>query len=127
MQHWTTDFYRCVDSADPGVAAYFAPDVRTQVGNHPPGLGLAAMFDGPIGRNVAAVRGSTHEFTNIWDVDVDTAVLESWVTYHRRDGLDVKVPAVTVLHRNSNRLIDDLRLYIDTTPLFAGWSPEAVA
>lgn len=127
MDHWTKEFYRSVDSADPAVVAYFAPNVRCQVGNAPPSVGMEAMFAGPIGRNVAAVRGSTHEFVNLWDTADGTAVVESQVTYHRRDGVDVKVPALTLLRRNAEGLIDDMRLYIDTTPLFVGWEPSVAA
>lgn len=124
MTHWSGAFYRSVDSSDPGVVAFFAPDVRAQVGNAPASVGIQGMFDGPIGRIVAATRGARHEFINIWDTADDTAVLECKVVYHRRDGVDVQVAATTILQRNPEGLIADMRLYIDTAPLFEGWIDE---
>lgn len=126
MNHWTTGFYAAVDSGDPRVSSYFASEIRCQVGNHPPTVGLDAMFAGGLGQIVAVIQGSAHEFINVWNVAADMAVLESWVTYHRRDGRDVKVPAITVVHRNHAGLIDNLRLYIDTAPLFDGITPATV-
>lgn len=120
-QHWTVAFYQAVDSGDPSVAKCFAPDIQWQVGNAPASVGLQAMYEGPIGRNAAAIRSSLHRFVNTWDLPGNTTVVESVVTYHRRDGRDVTVPAMTVLHRNSEGLVDVLRLYIDTSPLFDGW------
>ena len=125
MKHWTAPFYQCVDAGDPRVAEYFAPDVHCQVGNAPADVGLQAMFKGAIGRIVVATRGSNHRFINIWDQADNTAVVESVVTYLRRDGRDVTVPAMTVLRRNSDGLIDMLRLYIDTSPLFDGWEQDS--
>lgn len=120
MTHWTTEFYRLVDAGDASANELLSPDVRVQVGNHEPTVGLEGLFNGELGRHRKAAHSSVHDFVNIWDIDADTVALDSIVTFHRRDGKDVTLPVMTIVHKNADGLIDGLRLYIDNAPLFEG-------
>ena len=46
-------------------------------------------------------------------------IVESDVTYTRKDGATVTVPIVTIYHERDDGKIDDYRVYGDVAPVFA--------
>ena len=60
----------------------------------------------------------THDLLNIYGSD-SSFVLEALNHYRRNDGKVVTVPAVAITDRNEAGLVTFIRVYTDTTPLFA--------
>jgi hypothetical protein len=63
------------------------------------------------------IKGISHNVVGQWDVD-DTTIVQFEATYRRMDDRRVTVPAVTVYRRGGD-LIDDYRIYVDLTPVYA--------
>lgn len=120
MAHWSDEYYRRVDAGDPSSMALLASDIRVQVGNAPHSIGTGGLMEGPLGKISAAKKTLRHELVALHEVDSDRAVIESVAHYQRHDDKLVSLPVVTVIGRNAAGLINELRLYIDTLPLFEG-------
>ena len=125
VMRWADDLYRnAVDRKDAaGFAAAFTPDGWVQFGNWPRTSGreaitvaIAQFFDG--------FKSLAHTSTGTW-LDRGTLVLEAEVTYVRRDGGTVTVPACTIFRLADQPSDDGLpqakecRIYVDLTPLYA--------
>ena len=63
------------------------------------------------------VKGLRHDVVEEWNVG-DATILQFEVTYTRLDERQVTVPAVTICRRG-DELIDDYRIFIDLTPVYA--------
>ena len=50
--------------------------------------------------------------------DGAATIVESTVTYTRKDGSTISLPVVTI-YRGEGELIDDYRIFMDVAPLFA--------
>jgi ketosteroid isomerase-like protein len=70
-----------------------------------------------IRRSSWQIAGIKHQLLEVWAVD-DIVISRIEVTYTRKDGSTLTVPAVTIW-RVRDRQIDDYRIYIDVAPLFA--------
>src|SRR5258705_13926214 len=62
------------------------------------------------------LAGIKHHLLNVWAFEV-VIVSQISVTYPRKDGTTLTVPAVTIW-KLRDRLIDESRIYIDISPLF---------
>jgi limonene-1,2-epoxide hydrolase len=106
-----------IDSMDPDrFVAHLADDVRMRFGNAEPVHGRDAVRAtwASFCETVAGVR---HDQVNRWEVG-DSTIVESDVTYTRKDSTAVTVPVVTI-YRSSAGAIADYRVFIDLAPLFA--------
>ncbi|WP_439378855.1 nuclear transport factor 2 family protein [Amycolatopsis lexingtonensis] len=115
---WLTDFYVKVDACDTAaVLAGFAADGTMTYGAGAPMSGHEAIRAG-LDWLFGCYTKIEHEFLNVWTSGA-VLLLEANVTYGCPDGRDVTVPALTVIeHRDG--VIDDLRIFIDPTPIQAG-------
>ena len=66
----------------------------------------------------AAIDSVSHAFTSQLRVD-DTLFIEQMVTYTRRDGGAVVLPAASVFELMDGKA-DRMQMYIDVSPVFAG-------
>jgi hypothetical protein len=66
----------------------------------------------------------SHAFTSQVRID-DTLVTEEMVTFTRRDGTAVVIPAATVCELTQGKA-DRLQTYIDVSPLFPHVQPPAL-
>jgi hypothetical protein len=57
-----------------------------------------------------------HHLLNVWTFE-DVIVSQISVTYTRKDGSTLTIPAVTI-RKLQDRLIDECRIYLDISPLF---------
>jgi hypothetical protein len=113
------DLFADIDSMKPeAFSAYLAPDVVMRFGNAPPLHGRDACH-GTWAGFCELVDGVHHEVVNQWDVEDDTTVAETEVTYTRKDGRAVTVPVVTVYRVGSDDLITSYRVFLDLAPVFA--------
>ena len=97
-------------------AQHLAEDVTMRFGNAPPMHGREACREAWAGF-CELVDGVHHEVVNQWDVG-DATIAETAVTYTRKDGIGVTVPVVTI-YRAAGELIDEYRVFLDLTPVFA--------
>jgi ketosteroid isomerase-like protein len=112
---YASEVYGAVDSKDEQQMARFLTGNCTFVyANSEPVVGRANVAEAS--KNfMALIAGIKHQLLDVWAVD-DVIVSRLEVTYTRKDGSTLTVPAVTIW-RMSNRQIDDYRIYIDVTPL----------
>jgi limonene-1,2-epoxide hydrolase len=119
-----------IDSMEPDrFAAHLAADVTMRFGNAEPVHGRDAV------RNTWAgfcqtVDGVHHDLVEQWHPG-DATIVESDVTYTRKDHSRVTVPVVTI-YRERDDEIADYRVFIDLAPLFAeaevaGAAPDTVS
>ena len=112
---WVQAHYRDVDALDAEkVAAWFTDDGTVVFANHPPVVGRSAIKTA-LGGFMSSIRGMKHEFRKVWDVGAVT-VFEASVTYTRKDGSAVVIPAATFLERRGDK-ITSCRIYVDHAPL----------
>jgi ketosteroid isomerase-like protein len=112
---WLTGFYARVDALDTeAVLAGFARDATMRYGSGEPMRGSDAIRAG-LTWLFTHYRRIGHEFLGVWE-SASTVLVEATVTYGTADGREIAVPALTVIeHRDG--LIDDLRIYLDPTPM----------
>jgi hypothetical protein len=90
-------------------ACFASPNADEVVGRDAIEAAIAGFF--------TTIKGISHNVVGQWDVD-DTTIVQFEATYRRMDDRRVTVPAVTVYRRGGD-LIDDYRIYVDLTPVYA--------
>ncbi|MFJ8026196.1 nuclear transport factor 2 family protein [Streptomyces sp. NPDC096311] len=115
---WVAKIYSSFDSLDvEAVLAHFSDDCRVRFGNGEPTVGHEEFLAGATAF-LQSVRGMSHRFREVWQCG-DSAVLVADVDYIRHNGSRLCLPAVTMLHRRADGLIDDMQVVLDLAPLFA--------
>jgi ketosteroid isomerase-like protein len=114
---YASEVYKAVDSKDEQRMASFLTENCTFVyANSEPVVGRANIAE--VSKNfMALIADIKHQLLAVWAVD-DVIVSRLEVTYTRKDGSTLIVPAVTIW-RIRNKQIDEYRIYIDVAPLFA--------
>ena len=97
-------------------AAFFAEDASYRFGNFPPIHGRTAIRESSIGFR-SRVKSAKHDIKNLWEIG-DTVVSEMDVIYTRHDDKVVVVPCTDVI-RLQDELFQEMRIYIDMSPVFA--------
>lgn len=117
MSDWVEDYFADVDAMrlDAFVDRH-TDDAVVSFANNPPARGKDEIR-AAIGGFWELIDGLSHEIKHRYE-DGDTVILESLVTYRRKDGSDVTVPSASFLHRDGE-LVDRLTFYIDLAPVFA--------
>src|SRR5262245_45967721 len=111
------DLFADIDSMDPGAfARHLADDVSFRFGNADPVIGRDAVRDTWAGF-CEGIAGVAHEVIEQWE-DGSATIVESTVTYTRKDGSTISLPVVTI-YRGEADLIADYRIFMDVAPLFA--------
>lgn len=115
---WYLTYLQAVDTKNVKVyGTFLADDCVMQSNNEPPVLGKAAILQG-LSYYWNTFDSLTHDLLNIYGTD-SSFVLEALNHYKRNDGKVVTVRAVAITDRNEAELVTSIRLYTDTTPLFA--------
>jgi hypothetical protein len=119
---WVEQTYEALDAKDvDAFVAQLTPGATVRFGNGEPISGRVAIRDA-FGEFLDAVGTVSHAFTSQLRVD-DTLILEEIVTFTRRDGATVVLPAATVCELTQGKA-DRFQTYIDVSPLFtAGQMP----
>ena len=109
--------YEAVDSRDEQRLARFLTENCTFVyANNDPVIGRENIAEYSK-KFMALIAGIKHRLLDVRAFD-DVIVSRIEVTYTRKDGSTLTVPAATIW-RVRDRQIDDYRIYIDVAPLFA--------
>jgi ketosteroid isomerase-like protein len=98
-------------------ASHLAPDVVMRFGNADPVYGRDACRDA-LAAFYARIGGLRRDVIELWEHGAAT-IVEANLTYTRKDGTDVAVPAVTIYRTDDQGLVSDYRIYIDLAPVFA--------
>lgn len=114
---WVKDYFATVDSMN--MERYLAnhtDDVRFRFGSTPTTIGKEPIREG-LNQLWGSLESMSHHMTGAWVVD-NVAIFEADVTYTRKDGKTVVLPAATIL-RTEGDLVKDIRINMDINPLFA--------
>jgi ketosteroid isomerase-like protein len=113
----TTDLFRDIDRMDAkAFASHLSDECVLRYANADEVVGRDAI-EAAIAGFFGTINGLTHNVLDEWSVD-DATIIRFDVTYTRLDGGQVTVPAVTI-YRRGEELIDDYRIFVDLTPVYA--------
>lgn len=114
---WAKEYYAAVDAMNmEKYLAYHTNDVKFRFGSTPTSTGKEPVIQG-LTQLWNGLESMRHNITGIWIVD-NVVVVEADITYTRKDGKAIILPAATVLRLNGD-LVDDVRINMDINPLFA--------
>jgi ketosteroid isomerase-like protein len=121
-QEWVRDTYAAVDTKDTeGYLRQLTADVRWRFGNGPELVGHEAVR-GALIPFFAGLHGLSHHMSGQWRAG-DAVILESEVTYTRRDGTTVTLPAATI-YRMRGHLAYQGQIFMDIAPAFTGGASD---
>ena len=121
---WLETTYEALDAKDvDAFVAQLTPGAELRFGNGATIEGRVAIRDA-LTEFFAAIDSVSHAFTSQLRVD-DTLVIEQMVTYTRRDGSAIVLPAATVLELTDGKA-DRMQMYVDVSPVFAGGTAPAL-
>lgn len=108
--------YEAIDSMDEqGFANCLTENCSFVYANSDPVIGRAnaAAASQNFLKQLAGIK---HHLLNVWAFE-DVIVSQISVTYTRKDGSELTIPAVTIW-KLQDGLIDECRIYVDISPLF---------
>jgi hypothetical protein len=110
-------YYDAVDTMDlEAFKSMHSSNARVIFGNFPPAEG-PDQIAGAIGQFWSTIGGLKHNVVNRWD-NPDESILEVAVDYQRKDGSSVRLPCVSILKPEGDK-VGELRVFIDVAPLYA--------
>ena len=113
---WVEATYDALDAKDvDAFVGRLTPGAEVRFGNGEPVEGRVAVRDA-FGQFFDAIDSVSHAFTAQLRVD-DTLIIEQMVTFGRRDGSAVMLPAVTIFELTDGKA-DRMQTYIDVSPVF---------
>jgi limonene-1,2-epoxide hydrolase len=96
--------------------AYFVEDARFQFGNTKPITGHDAIL-ATMAQFFSSIKAMHHDFDGMYQQD-NIVIAEANVKFTRLDDKVIHIPAATIF-RMQGDLVQDFRLYMDATPIFA--------
>jgi hypothetical protein len=121
---WVERTYEAFDAKDvDAFVAQLTPGATLRFGNGQAFAGRVAIRDA-FGEFFDAIGTVSHAFTAQLRID-DTLIIEEIVTFTRRDGTTVVVPAATVCELTQGKA-DRVQTYIDVSPVFSHGQPPAL-
>jgi ketosteroid isomerase-like protein len=117
MSDWIVEYFADVDAMrlDEFVERH-TDDAVVSFNDNPPAHGKDEIR-ATIGGFWEMIGGLRHDIKNRFE-DGDTTILESEVTYTRKDGQEVTIKTASILHRDGDK-VDRLVFYNDPSPIFA--------
>jgi ketosteroid isomerase-like protein len=113
-----SDVFSLVDSGDArAFSQLFSENGRMRFGNWDTRVGRQTIEQG-ISQFFQTIKGLHHNVTNEWVIGEDH-IAELSVTYDRLDGAQATIPVVTMWRTGDDNLIEDYRVFLDLTPVFA--------
>jgi ketosteroid isomerase-like protein len=114
---WVKDYYAAVDAMDmEKYLAFHTDDIKFRFGSAPTTVGKEAVAQG-LNQLWGALESLRHQMSGVWQIG-NVTIVEADITYTRKDGKVVVLPAASVLRREGN-LVSDMRINMDINPLFA--------
>jgi ketosteroid isomerase-like protein len=116
-REYVSKVYGTIDSMDEqGFANFLTQNCTFVYANSEPVIGRAnaAAASQNFLKQLAGIK---HHILNVWAFE-DGVVSQLSVTYTRKDGSTLTIPAVTIW-KLRDMLIDECHIYVDISPLFA--------
>ena len=121
---WLETTYDALDAKDvDAFVGQLTPGAELRYGNGDSIAGRVAIRDA-YNEFFGAIGSVSHAFTSQLRVD-DTLIIEQMVTFTRRDGSVVVLPAASVFELTEGKA-DRVQTYIDVSPVFGGGSVPAL-
>jgi ketosteroid isomerase-like protein len=119
---WIVDLFDAIDGMDAAtLAKAFTEDGTFRFGNGEPTVGRQALEQAVAGF-FSTIGGLSHEISGVWTgrwERGEVTSVESGVTYTRHDGSTVgPLPVTTTIRRRGDQ-IQDYRIFMDVSPVFA--------
>lgn len=115
---WYLKYLKALDNLDiEAYSKFLAQDCSVQSNNNPPMEGKQVVMQG-LAAYWETFASLEHDLLNIYGCD-SSFVLEALNYYKRTDGQLVAIRAVAFTDRNKEGLVNSVRFYTDTTPVFA--------
>ncbi|MEV0528751.1 nuclear transport factor 2 family protein [Streptomyces sp. NPDC050439] len=109
--------FRDIDTFDPDkFVAHLTKDVVFRFANSPELIGRPAVRQG-VADFFATIAGLSHRLLRTWE-EGDTIIVQTEVTYTRKDGKQVTVPNADILTFRGDKA-REWRIYIDLAPVYA--------
>ena len=119
---WVLDVFRIVDSMNAAAFANaFTEDGTFRFGNNQPAVGRQ-QIEQSVSGFFSMIGGLRHEIAGVWSGSWEggeVKSVEAAVTYIRKDGTVTEPLPVTSTLRMHGDLIEDYRIFMDVSPLFA--------
>ncbi|MFI6029853.1 nuclear transport factor 2 family protein [Amycolatopsis magusensis] len=114
---FVSQVFEAVDSGDAATfVGFFSEQGRMVFANGEPMIGPAQIEAG-VQAFFGTIKALRHTVVREWSQGSDT-IVELTVEYDRLDGGTVTIPAVTIWHVDTDRRIDDYRVYFDVAPIY---------
>lgn len=118
MSYAMKELFDCIDNKNvDGFLSFLADDVEFRFGNTPKLVGKTAIKEG-VSAFFSQIASLEHVMTGVWTPS-NVTILEFDTYYTKHNGITVGVPCCVVLRFNADRLINDYRINIDLSPVFA--------
>ncbi len=116
------NYLQTMDNKDvESYGSYLSGNVEMYFNNHPFGRGKETILGG-LRQYWKSFKTVEHDLLNIYGSN-HHYVLEALNHYERHDGQQVTVKAVAFTDLNADGLVESVRLYMDTSPVFAQAAP----
>jgi ketosteroid isomerase-like protein len=119
---WIVDLFGAIDGMDAAAfAKTFAEDGTFRFANGEPAVGRQGL-EQAVGGFFSMIGGLSHEITGVWTgrwQGGEVTSVEGEVTYTRQDGRVVGPLPVTSTIRRCGEEIQDYRIFMDVSPLYA--------
>ncbi len=110
------ELYSAFDDMDAeGFANLFTEDAFFRFGSAAPATGRANIREA-VAAFFSTIEALHHDVTEVWDHG-DVSIAEVEVTYTRKDGDHVTLPAADIVRRSGDR-IRDYRIFMDRSGLY---------
>jgi hypothetical protein len=112
---WVWNYFRDVDSFDPNkVTQYYTEDGQFRFANQEPVQGKSAIAQ-MLSEFYQNLQSMNHRNVGLW-LGENSAVFEAEVTFIRKDGSQVTLPAASIIRRRGE-LVYDFRMIMDVSPV----------
>ncbi len=112
---WVWNYFRDVDSFDPdNVVQHYTEDGQFRFANQEPARGKTAIAQ-LLAEFYKNLQAMSHRNVGLWLGD-NSAVFEAEVTFTRKDGSQLTLPAASIIRRRGE-LVFDFRMVMDVSPV----------
>ncbi len=117
MKEWLKELFDAIDRKDvDGFVSFFAEDACFRFANAS-SVSKKKNIHRAVSSFFSQIKGLKHHILEVWGDD-NIVICEGEVTYLREDACRITLPFVNILRREGG-LINDYRIYMDISPLFA--------
>jgi SnoaL-like domain len=115
MAEWVWNYFRDVDSFDPNnVTKHYTENGQFRFANQEPVRGKEAIAQ-LLAEFYQNLQAMSHRNVGLW-LGNNSAVFEAEVTFTRKDGSQLTLPAASIIRR-SGELVYDFRMIMDVSPV----------